>query len=266
VTGRVDEDEDGSMLSRGLQSRWTGATLNAVAVLGAAGAYVFSAEAGDTDGRARTWLLVVGVACVALTVLAGALKQLRDARRIAGAEQVAVDAEEALGTALNGAFAPITGYLGELADASSPTGRAIIAGKIRQAVVDAAVSLTVPGARSAFYRRNRDATQLTRDAYAGRSSLPRYTFTAGTPDGDTVLDLVARGDLVFIEDVEADPMITPSDPGTYRSVIAVAVTAGRQRIGMLTVDAPDVGELTRTDVEMVRVLANLLGSGLAQTG
>jgi putative methionine-R-sulfoxide reductase with GAF domain len=258
-----DEDADG----RGaLEPRWVGAFLNAVAVLAAVGAYVFSAQSGKESGSQRGWLLVAGVACVALTVVAGAVKQLRDARRVASAEQIAIEAEEELGTALNGAFAPITGYLGELADATSPTGRAIIAGKIRQAVVDAAVSLTVPGARSAFYRRSPDGRRLFRDAYAGRSTLPRFSFVAGTPDGDTVLDLVERGDLVFVADVEADPMITPSAPGTYRSVIAVAVTAGRQRIGMLTVDAPELGELTETDVEMVRVLANLLGSGLAQTG
>jgi hypothetical protein len=33
---------------------------------------------------------------------------------------------------------------------------------------------------------------------------------------------------------------------------------------MLTVDATDVGELSQIDVELVRVLANLLGSGLVQ--
>ena len=265
MTGLAEDDEADRGVSDALQRQWAGVVLNVAAVLAAIGAYVLSAQAGDAAGRDRVWLLVAGGACVALTVLAGAAKQLRDAWRVRSAEQVAVDAEEELGTALNGAFAPITGYLGELADATSPTGRAIIAGKIRQAVVDAAVSLTVPGARSAFYRRSASGDRLTRDSYAGRSMLPRFSFVAGTPDGDTVLDLVERGDLVFIEDVEADPMITPSAPGTYRSVIAVAVTAGRQRIGMLTVDAPEVGELTVTDVEMVRVLANLLGSGLAQT-
>ena len=260
------DDDAGAVAGGALRPGWVGWLLNGVAVLAAVGAYVFSAQSGRESGSHRGVLLVLGVVCVVLTVLAGALKQLRDARRVASAEQIAVEAEEELGTALNGAFAPITGYLGDLADSTSPTGRAIIAGKLRQAVVDAAVSLTVPGARSAFYRRSPDGRRLFRDAYAGRPTLPRFSFVAGTPDGDTVLDLVERGDLVFVEDVEADPMIEPSTPGTYRSVIAVAVTAGRQRIGMLTVDAPDLGELTPTDVEMVRVLANLLGSGLAQTG
>lgn len=79
-----------------------------------------------------------------------------------------------------------------------------------------------------------------------------------------MLDLVARGDLVFIVDVGRDPMVTPSTPGAYGTVIAVAVTSGSRLIGMLTVDAPASGDLTSTDVELVRVLATLLGSGLAQ--
>jgi hypothetical protein len=59
-------------------------------------------------------------------------------------------------------------------------------------------------------------------------------------------------------------MVTPSTTG-YAAVIAVAVTAGPRRFGMLTVDAPEVGQFTHTDVELVRVLANLLGSGQAQS-
>jgi len=60
--------------------------------------------------------------------------------------------------------------------------------------------------------------------------------------------------------------VIPTTAGSYRTVIAVAVTAGLAKLGMLTVDAPDVGDLTAADVELVRVLANLLGSGLVQAG
>lgn len=259
MAGRTDDD-----VVAWLRPRWVGAALNLVAAVAAVGAYVSSAQAGVADGGRRTSLLLLGALCTALVVAGGAAKQLRDARRLRTAAQIAVDAEEELGTALNGALAPITSYLGEMSDASSRSDRALVAGKIRQAVVDAAVLLTADGARSAFYLVDRHGTRLLREAYAGRSMLPRAEFLAGTTDGDVVLDVVARGDLIFIEDVLDDPMIAPSAPGTYRSVIAVAVTAGSRRIGLLTVDAESVGDLTATDVELVRVLANLLGSGLAQ--
>lgn len=245
---------------------WIGVLLNAAAVVSAAGAYLLSAEAGQARGAERTRLLILGAACAAAVVAAGVLKQLRDARRIRTAEQIAIEAEAALVTTLNGALAPITNYLGELASAPGPAARDTIGGELRQAVVDATVRLTNPESRSAFFLLDPAGDRLVRQTYAGRSTLPRAEFVAGTADGDSVLDLVLRGDLVFIEDVEVDPMVIPTTPGSYRTVIAVAVTAGPVKLGMLTVDAPDVGDLTEADLELVRVLANLLGSGLALTG
>jgi hypothetical protein len=99
--------------------------------------------------------------------------------------------------------------------------------------------------------------------YAGRAAPPRETYRPGTLGGDFVLDLVGRGELVFVADVAGHPLIDPDLP-RYSSVIAVAVGAGSERFGLLTVDAPAAGNLTQTDVELVRVLGNLLGCGLAQ--
>lgn len=162
------------------------------------------------------------------------------------------------------ALAPITNYLGGMATAPTEEVRATIAGQLRQAVVDAAVRLTAANSRSAFYAVDSAGTTLTREVYAGRSTPPRPVFAAGTRDGDAMLDLFARGHLVFIVEVDPDPMVTASTPRADGTMIAVAVTAGSRLIGMLTVDAPASGDLTSTDVELVRVLANLLGSGLAQ--
>jgi hypothetical protein len=247
-----------------LRVKWIGVLLNAAAVASAAGAYLLSAEAGRASGDQRTRLLAAGAVLAGATVLFSVLQQVRVARQRRTAEQVAVEAEEELTLTLNGALAPITNYLGELADAGHKDTRSAIAGQLRQAVVDAAVKLTLPDSRSAFYGLDRSGRMLSREVYAGRSALPRPAFTAGTPDGDAVLELVARGEFVFVRDVDTDLMVTPSTPGEYRTVIAVAVTAGTRRLGMLTVDAPQPGDLTPADVELVRVLANLLGSGLAQ--
>ncbi len=247
-------------------SGWAGWLLNTVAVLSAGGAYVLSALAGDASASRQTWLLVAGSLLAAAVVACGAFTQRRDARRIRAAEQVAGEAQEALTTALNGALAPITSYLGEVTGVQDRRARAVVAGKLRQAVVDAAVLLNPPAARSAFYRYDADHSRLVREAYAGRSSLPRDEFIAGTADGDTVLDLVDRGDLVFVDDVSADPLVTPTATGDYNTVIAVAVTASGRPLGMLTVDSPLTGELSATDAELMRVLANLLGAGLAGAG
>ena len=250
-------------------SGWTGHRrsthlLNALAVVAAAAAYLFSQLSGDSSGGARVGLLVLGVLTAAVVVVVNLVIQRRDRRRIQSAEAAAVEAQEALTTTLNGALAPITSYLGEMGVAREHTQRAAIGGKLRQAVVDAAVRLTVPAARSAFYRLDPVTGWLVLDVYGGRSALPRDHFVPGNEAGDVLLDLVARGDLVYIPDVEVDRLITPTSPGQYATVIAVAVTAGPTPLGLLTVDAPMVGQLTPMDVELVRVLANLLGSGLVQ--
>jgi hypothetical protein len=237
---------------------------NILAVVAAAAAYLFSQLAGDSAGNERIVLLGLGVLTAAVVVLVNLVIQRRDRRRITSAQEAAVEAQEALTTALNGALAPITSYLGEMGVARDHHQRAAIGGKLRQAVVDAAVRLTVETARSAFYRLDPATGWLVLDVYGGRSALPRDHFVTGDQAGDVLIDLVTRGDLVFIPDVEVDRLITPTSPGQYATVIAVAVTAGPTPLGLLTVDAPAVGDLTPVDVELVRVLANLLGSGLVQ--
>lgn len=246
-----------------LPARWPARLLNVLAVLSAGGSYVLAALASDS-GDGRAWLLVTGGLLAAIVVACGTLRQRQDARRIETAEQVANEAQEALTTALNGALAPITSYLGDIADVDDPAEMATVAGKLRQAVVAAAVLLNPPAARSAFYAYDEDTQQLYLEAYAGRASPPRVAFVAGTSDGDSVLDLVEHGDLVFVDDVTADPLVTPTTPGEYNTVIAAAVTAGGRRLGMLTVDAPHTGELSAADSELMRVLASLLGAGVAR--
>ncbi|MDQ3112514.1 MAG: GAF domain-containing protein [Actinomycetota bacterium] len=237
---------------------------NALAVAAAVAAYLFAALAGDADGNRRVALLGLGALTAAVVVVVNLAIQRRDRRRIRSAEDAAVEAQEALTTTLNGALAPITSYLGEMGVAHDHRERAAIGGKLRQAVVDAAVRLTGPASRSAFYRLDDATGWLVLDVYGGRSALPRDHFITGDEAGDVLIDLVARGDLVFIPDVEVDRLVRPTSPGEYATVIGVAVTAGPTPLGLLTVDAPVVGDLTTVDVELVRVLANLLGSGLVQ--
>lgn len=244
--------------------RVRGGLLTGGAIAAATAAYVTSAASGDAHGSAHTALLAVGAVLAGTTVLLGALQQRRTQRRLSTAEQVAVEAEAGLMLTLNGALAPITNYLGDMADQRSADGRATVAGQLSQAVVDAAVRLTAQGSRSAFYRLDDDWRGLTRETWGGRSAQPRGSFVAGTPDGDAVLDVVRAGDYVVIDDITASPMVTPSPGAGYRTVVAVAVTAGSLPLGLLTVDAPQVGDLGLLDVELVRVLANLLGAGLAQ--
>jgi putative methionine-R-sulfoxide reductase with GAF domain len=259
---RGSGDRGGDAVRAWRRLRLGDTVLTTAAAAAAVGAFLVSVSAGGADGTRRTVLVAAGAVLTGLGIVLAAAQRRRSDRALHTAEQIAFDAEVGLTLTLNGALAPITSYLGELAATADRAARAAIAGQLRQAVVDAAVTLTVSGSRSAFYVQDPAGGRLVRAVYAGRSTLPRERFERGTPDGDFVLELVANGDLLFIDDVSAHPVITPSTPG-YAAVIAVAVTAGPRRFGMLTVDAPQVGQFTQTDVELVRVLANLLGSGQA---
>ncbi|WP_147432019.1 GAF domain-containing protein [Motilibacter peucedani] len=231
----------------------------------AVAAFLLGAVAGKSTGSHRRWLLLAGAVCVAAGVLAGWLQRRRDSARVQTAREVAEEAQEEFGLTLNGALAPLTSYLGEMAVALTTAERRAVGGRLAQAAVDAAVRVTTPSARSAFYRLDARGHALVREAYAGRPTPPRTSFVSGTSDGNFVLDLVRSGDILVVEDVAQHPFVTPSPRGGYATVIAAAVNAGSERIGLLTVDAPAVGELGGTDVEVVRVLANLLGAGLAES-
>jgi putative methionine-R-sulfoxide reductase with GAF domain len=246
-----------------LRTRRLSMLLTGVAMLCAVGAFVDALAAGASHGTRRYVLMGVGGFLTACGILLTAVERWRSEQARRTAMQVAIDTAEELMVTLNGALAPITSYLGDLAVAPGLVERQAILGQLRQAVVDAAVRLTVAESRSTLYVMEASGDALVRSAYAGRSALPRVRFSTGTADGDFVLDLVQRGDLLFVEDVAAHPLVSPHTTG-YTTVIAVAVTSGPQRLGMLTVDAPRPGDLTATDVELVRVLANLLGAGLAQ--
>jgi hypothetical protein len=244
---------------RWLREHWLSVVLRGGAALATVGAFVVGVEVGTSAGSRRTRLLVLGATLTFASVALAAFEGWRRDRARRTALQVALDAEESLMLTLNGALAPLTSYLGELATTGNRAERRELAGQIRQAVVDAAVTLTGPGTRSAFYEPGPGGV-LERAVYAGRATPPRDEYLPGTLGGDFVLDLVDRGDLVFVEDVAGHPLLDPQ----YASVIAVAVGAGPDRFGLLTVDAAAAGGLTQTDVELVRVLGNLLGCGLAQ--
>ncbi|WP_130493903.1 GAF domain-containing protein [Motilibacter rhizosphaerae] len=238
--------------------------LIAVTAAAAGGGVLCGAFAGRASGAERAWLLAAGVLCAVTGVLATALQKRRDAARVETAQRVAEDAQVAFALTLNGALAPLTAYLGELAVAPTAEDRSLVTGRLAQAAVDAAVRVTTAAARSAFYRLDDQLEVLQRETWAGRPAPPRASFQSGTADGDYVLDLVHTGDIVLVDDVDANPLVTPSPRSGYRTVIAASVQAGATPLGLLTVDAPAVGDLTATDVEVVRVLAGLLAAGLAE--
>lgn len=241
---------------------WLTLTLTAVGVGAAVGAFVIGIQAGAASGLRQFLLVAGGAALTGLGIVLAAIESYRRERARRTAEQVAEAAQESLMLTLNGTLAPITSYLGELAVTRDKSARRLLVGQVLQAAVDAAVRLTAANARSTYYEYDPGRNVLTRVVWGGRSSQPRERFVPGTDDGDLVLGLVRSGDMVFIRDIDAETTVLPRSD--YRTLIAVTVTAGSARLGLLTVDSLMPGDLTEIDKELVRVLGNLLAGGIAQ--
>lgn len=219
------------------------------------------------------WILGVPV----FTALSPALAWLRELKMEAVhaaaevARQAQDDYEESRLTqfrsAVLGAFNPVATLLSQIA-ASSPEKRQSLEGRICQAAVEAIPRVLGTGDsnrnRASFYRLSNG--ELNYETHAGRNwNDPRPKFDRGTRSGKKVLGLVEALDAVLIPDIAEVPAVNPTVPNSYRCVISCSVFAGEHPLGMLTVDAPNVDELTTDDEMLMKVLARLLGAALYKT-
>jgi len=249
-------------------------------VLGTTLAAVVGAVSGGLVGldthpaRQVAWLLLSAVAVAVATALpAGELyRSVQERRR---AEDLAEQAESRLTVTLDDALEPIATRLGRLARlarlAEPASGacsevavaRAALATEIKLAVLTTAAQLIGPGrVRASLYRLSADGT-LEPDSYIGRGHPPVTVFTRANASGSFALDLVAAGGFYFCRDVAVDaPQGWTPTASEYRTFLSVAVGAGQHRYGMLSLDAPDVGDLGQEDADLARVLAALLAAAL----
>ena len=78
------------------------------------------------------------------------------------------------------------------------------------------------------------------------------------------MDIINNRDARLVEDVDTAglPGWTPG-ASEYRTFICAAVFAGRRVFGILTVDSLHPGDLSEDDLDMARLFAQLLATGLA---
>jgi hypothetical protein len=101
--------------------------------------------------------------------------------------------------------------------------------------------------------------------YAGRADAPETVFEEGTSEGDSIFDMIIHNRQLHSSYVDGHPPDGwhGSAEHGYRSFVAVPAVAGKTPYGMLTVDAMNVGGISRSDVPFVRLLAGLLADALA---
>lgn len=123
--------------------------------------------------------------------------------------------------------------------------------------------------RATYYRvherKGAKRERLAATHYTGRGTKPKTEFTRGSDAGDYVFKTLGDNETIFVKDTkDCDlPGWSRSRVRDYRTFISVPVRGEQRVYGMLTVDAPTVGELTANDEMFVRCVGLLLASGIA---
>jgi GAF domain-containing protein len=94
----------------------------------------------------------------------------------------------------------------------------------------------------------------------GRADEPRTVFEAGHPVGDGAIQMVLNDEVIFCDDTDTNPPASWTDhPHNYRTFLSVPVRGQKQVFGMLSVDAPNPGDLSiESDAPILTVLARIL--------
>ena len=232
-------------------------------------------EAGPSESEnlwlwfqaAWLWLLCAVVTAV-LAPAFGWFRELKREAEHAAQDQYEEDRLAMFRSAVFGGFTPVANLLSQIA-AADVTERTALERAVCERTVDAIPrvlgSRDLDRNRASFYLLSE--TSLDYVCHGGRNwNVPRPKFEQGTRSGNKVLKLVRDNGTTRIPDVETEPDIKPTTKDSYRCVISCSVSAGKHPLGMLTVDAPDVDELTEDDEKLMKVMARLLGAALYKTG
>lgn len=222
--------------------------------------------ASDARGPSKIIWIVVQATSALLAFLIPTLAQLRDRRRFQRAEEARVVARTEMRMALNDALDPIVRHLGRIATAGWRD-RERLRSQSVPFILNAATEIIGPDrARACWFALEQSSPRkLVPKACVGRAGSARSTFVEGTRRGDDVLAMIEYDEDRFCPDTDEQPPPgwDPPAPHDYKTFVAVPVISGNVAYGMITLDAPAPGDLTRDDARLLRLLAGLLANALA---
>jgi hypothetical protein len=243
----------------------------AVTAAGVALAGVTQAVYQSRDGAAPEtgWLVASIVFAVVAAVAPGLDTQLRR-RREQAVERLIAEARQGAVVALNDGLDPLVETLGELAAANSADRPAVLRKLITQALNSAAQIIGPERTRVSFFHvlaRRRPQRIVCDNNSAGRAGRVQTVFERGRPDGDFVFGLLEKDQPYFCEDVRTQP-----PPGwdasrgrDYRTFISVPARVGGRSMGMVTADAPEVGDLNEQHESLLRVFGTVIAASMMLT-
>ena len=218
------------------------------------------------DSAFTVWV-VIQIVATGLAWLIPEVRQALTSRKQATAEQNEFEARVDTALRMNDALDPIMSLLGNLASERDQSVRNQFRAQAIPLVLKTAADLIGPDrSRANWFRLDEGPPkQLTPVEHAGRAGSPSTVFEEGTPAGDAAIGMVLQDEDRLCEDIAADP--PPGWDATkardYRTFISVSVIASDTAYGMLTLDAPEPGDLTRDDMRLLRFMAGALAIALA---
>lgn len=240
--------------------------LIAGAVVSAVAAWLCGAWSNTATGPERVVWLTAGAILTAFAVGLPLLVQVKARRERDDVTAHAVHTQEQVLLAVQDTLDPFVNLLARITTAATDDEREQLRAAAILGLVEAGAQLIGPDrSRASYYALDEGPPRALRPTpfSAGRAIPPSQVFIAGTRLGDDVIGLVDRGEHRFVADVAATP--PPGWGGTehgYRTFISVPVGTEAAKYGMLSIDAPEPGDLTVVDVPFVRLLAGLLTTAL----
>lgn len=241
------------------------------AVVAAVVAWLCAPLAQAAQGAAQIGWLAAGALLTAVAVSLPLLERYKTRQQRDALVNQAVRTEQQVLVAVQDTLDPFVNLLARITTASTPEQREPLRAAAVVGLLEAGAQLIGPHlsgldrVRVSFYELDPGPPRCLRPSpySVGRAMPPTRVFTAGTELGDAMLELVDGAEYRFVADVAADP--PPGWAGSehgYRTFIAAPVGTEAVRYGTLTVDAPNPGDLVRSDVAFVRLLAGLLAAAL----
>jgi hypothetical protein len=234
---------------------------------------MFTAVAWIIQVQARgdlpTWTNVALISFGSLSALLAFILPLRQVgTERKGRLEAQALAEEAVGAyklQMHDMLIPLSGIVTDIIAAGRGQVRRDVQQKLRQLVVDLAAENIGPERTRACFFEHTDGPPrtLTLKNWKGRNRQPHAPFVDGTPRGDSVFSLIDKRESSLVGDVSKAHLPEWSGNAEYKTFICATVSSGNLVYGMLTLDSLQVGDLCDDDLLLMRLLAQLLASGLA---
>jgi GAF domain-containing protein len=221
----------------------------------------------DLPGWGRVVLVVAGTLSALLAFALPARQLAAERRTRDAAEQLASEALTIYKLKVHDMLIPLALRVGEAVAAVRAAERRDTQAALRQmAVAFAAENVGSERSRACYYQLAGSAPRRHVDLrnWHGRHKVPRPRFTEDSPRGALVMKIITERDARLVENVDTAelPGWSPN-ASEYRTFICAAVSAGPRVFGILTVDSLQPGDLTEDDLDLVRLFAHLLATGLA---